>query len=225
MIPLTSITVGKTKTDKVLRDMHKKEQIGDIQNNVKKEEASENMSTASYPIDTPLVKATASPSDTKVANAVADLKECIMKHKGIITAIQDTQFTKENLEKKCDFKYISKVHFTAYFVKWDEGDITYAGLSEQYKGNSSGTYGDPEKKSFLNNGSEIYTQFSDKVIKKYDRLRNSILEVSSNITSIQNKIKSYQDDISHIKLKNNKLQTNVDLLITELDNIQKLFNN
>ncbi|MCI8347129.1 MAG: hypothetical protein HFJ12_04195 [Bacilli bacterium] len=219
MIPLTSLIVGKNNVEKALSNMHKKGQIGDIQNNVKKEEASENMSTASQPIDTPVA------SDTKVANAVIDLKECIMKHKGIITAIQATQFTKENLEKKCDFKYISKAHFTAYFVKWDEGDTTYAGLSEQYKGNSSGTYGDPEKKSFLNNGSEIYTEFSDKVIKKRDKLRKSIIEVSSNITYIQNKIKSYQDDISHIKLKNNKLQTNVDLLITELDNIQKLFNN
>lgn len=163
--------------------------------------------------------------ETKVEKAVYDLKECILKHKSDIMKGQNSQFTKEKLEKLCDFKYVSKAHFTAYFSKWVEGGITYAGLSEQYKGNSSGTYGDPEKKSFLNNGSEIYTQFSDKVIKKYDRLRNSILEVSSNITSIQNKIKSYQDDISHIKLKNNKLQENVDLLITELDNIQKLFNN
>lgn len=162
---------------------------------------------------------------TRVEKAVNDLKECILKHKDDLTKAQQTHFTKEKLEKMCDFKYISKAHFTAYFVKWDEGDITYAGLSEQYKGNSSGTYGDPEKKSFLNNGSEIYTEFSDKIIKKYDKLRKSIIEVSSNITSIQNKIKSYQDDISHIKLKNNKLQTNVDLLITELDNIQKLFNN
>lgn len=164
-------------------------------------------------------------SKSKVENAVYELKKCVLNYSKDIIAAKNTKFTKESLNKLCDFKFYSKIHFTPYFVTWEEGDITYAGLSEQYRGNSSGRWTE-EKKSFLQNGGEIYTDFSENIITKYNRLKKAVQNSSSNISSIKKNMKDYQQDINQIRIKskNNKLKENIETVITELDSIEKLLN-
>lgn len=164
--------------------------------------------------------------NTNMGQASHALSSCVLNHQEIINMAKNTKFTMETLDHICDFKFITKAHFTAYFSRWPEGSTFYAGLSDQYKGKSSGIYGDPVKKSFLNNGSEIYKEFTEPIVKKYNQLREAIVETSSNISDVKNKMESYREDVSKIKINNtnSKLQENIDMLMKELDVIQKIFN-